>query len=201
VIGKLRGVVDSAGDDWAVIDVGGVGYHVYCTARTLRRLDRSGGSVQLFVDTHVREDHIHLYGFAEEEERSWFRLLQTVQGVGARVALAVLSALSPADLMQAVAAEDKAAITRVPGVGARTASRVVLELKDKVGAVAPAATRPMAPDTVAGKGASVEAVSALVNLGYSRSEAFGAVAAASRNLGAEAGVEALIRGGLKELAQ
>jgi Holliday junction DNA helicase RuvA len=197
MIAKLTGLVDSQGEDWAVLDVSGVGYLVFCSGRTLGTLPRRGETARLFIDTHVREDHIHLYGFAEAAERDWFRLLQSVQGVGARVALAILSALSAGELTQTIAAQDKVPLTRASGVGAKLAQRIVAELKDKVAAAVPG---PVSADAAAGNGEAQDAVSALVNLGYPRVEAFGAVAAATRELGGEAGVEALIRRGLKELA-
>lgn len=200
MIAKLTGLVDSQGEDWAVLDVGGVGYLVFCSGRTLGGLPRRGETARLFVDTHVREDHIHLYGFAEAAERDWFRLLQSVQGVGARVALAILSALSADDLTQTIAAQDKVPLTRASGVGAKLAQRIVAELKDKVVATVPSAVGAVGAGAAAGDGEAADAVSALVNLGYPRVEAFGAVAVASRELGGEAGIEALIRHGLKELA-
>ena len=199
MIAKLRGRLDSAGEDWAVVEAGGVGYLVYCSARTLRALPAPGQEAELHVETHVREDHIHLYGFADAEEREWFRTLQTVQGVGARVALGLLSALGPNDLTTAIAAQDQAALTRANGIGPKVAARILAELKDKalsvpVAAMAGPLTR--APDDAAG-----EAVSALVNLGYGRAEAYGAIVQAARALGGEAQLAALIRAGLKELTQ
>ena len=141
MIGKLTGLVDSSGDDWALIDVSGVGYQVFSSRRTLGRLPVRGDPVSLLIETHVREDHIHLYGFIDQAERDWFRLLGTVQGVGAKMALAILSALSPEELIQAIAAQDKTLLTRASGVGPKLAGRVVAELKDKVGnlALGPAA--------------------------------------------------------------
>ena len=202
MIGKLSGQVDSLGEDWVIIDVGGVGYLVFCSARTLSDLPASGGSVRLFVDTHVREDHIHLYGFALEEERRWFRLLQSVQGVGARVALAILSVLEPPRLAQAIASKDRNAISRANGVGGKLAGRIVSELRDSSG---PAASVPFAGSgmavVIAAGSPESDAVSALVNLGYRRGEATAAVAAASRKSGSDAKVEALIRGGLSELGR
>ena len=202
MIAKLSGRLDSAAEDRAVVDVGGVGYLVYCSGRTLRALPAPGGSVRLFVETHVREDHIHLYGFADEAERDWFRLLQTVQGVGARVALAVLSVLGPGDLVHAVAAQDKAAVSQANGVGGKLAGRIVSELRDVVGdlVLGPAGTT-SALAALAPVGAEADAVSALVNLGYRRSEAQAAVAGAARRSGADAPVDALIRAGLRELNQ
>jgi len=204
MIGKLTGVLESVGDDWALVDVRGVGYLVFCSARTLERAGRPGDGVSLLIETHVREDHIHLYGFADPAERDWFRLLSTVQGVGAKMALAVLSILSPADLIRAIAAQDKAALSRASGVGPKLAARIVAELKDKAGSLA------LGPVAALGGGASgagvgleaaaEDALSALVNLGYGRSEALGAVAEASRRLGAKAPLTALIKEGLKELS-
>lgn len=206
MIAKLTGKLDTVGEDWIILDVGGVGYLVFCSVRTLRSLPEKGGIVSLHIETHVREDHIHLYGFESVAARSWFTLLQTVQGVGAKVALGILSLYSGNELTQIVAAQDKTALTRVSGVGAKVAGRITAELKDKVAKmdlgpvafnaeVSSAAGAPKAQQTAAG-----DAVSALVNLGYGRADAFGAVAAAARTLGPEASVEALITAGLKELA-
>ncbi len=203
MIGKLTGRIDSSGDDWTLIDVGGVGYNLFASRRTLSLLPGAGEAASLLVETHVREDHIHLFGFIDQAERDWFRLLGTVQGVGAKMALAILSALPPEDLAQAIAAQDKAQLTRANGVGPKLAGRIVAELKDK------AAGRAFGPvagsQAVNGIGAvsgsdGEDAVSALVNLGYGRSEAFGAVAQASRRLGEGAPLEALVKEGLKELA-
>jgi holliday junction DNA helicase RuvA len=200
MIGMLTGVVDQVGSDSLVLDVNGVGYLVFASARTLGRAPVRGEPLRLLIETHVREDHIHLYGFADEAERSWFRLLTTVQGVGARLALAVLGVLVPDALVTAIMAQDKAALTRADGVGPKLATRIVNELKDKVGGIAlgPAAVTPAA--TEAG-GATADAVSALVNLGYTRTDAFGAVAQAAKRLGAEAKIDALIRAGLQELGR
>jgi Holliday junction DNA helicase RuvA len=162
-----------------------------------------GGGARLLIETHVREDHIHLYGFFDAAERDWFRLLTTVQGVGARLALAILSAVAANDLTLAIVAQDKAMLARADGVGPRLAARIVNELRDKVGGLVLAVTNAAEPTPQAASepGATGDAVSALVNLGYRRAEAFGAVAAASRRLGGEAKVDALIRAGLQELAQ
>ncbi len=197
MIAKLTGLLDQAGSESAVVDVGGVGYLVFCSARTLARMPAKGAPISLLIETHVREDHIHLYGFSEPAERDWFRLLTTVQGVGAKLALALLGALGPEDLMRAIAAADKASLARAPGVGQKLAQRIATELKDKVRAVAlgPAAVE------LPQRGSEVDAVSALVNLGYRRAEAFDAVIEAARQLGAGAPVDALIRAGLKELSQ
>jgi holliday junction DNA helicase RuvA len=206
MIAKLAGTVDSVGPDAAVIDVGGVGYLAYCSTRTIGRLPPPGGAARLLIETHVREDHIHLYGFVDAAERDWFRLLTTVQGVGARLALAILSAVMPEALVLAIAAQDKATLTRADGVGPRLAARIVNELRDKIGGLALASISPAAPVpggnlAPAEEGAGADAVSALVNLGYRRAEAFGAVAAAARRLGDDAALDALIRAGLQELGQ
>jgi Holliday junction DNA helicase RuvA len=203
MIAKLTGILDHIGPEGAVIDVGGVGYLAFCSTRTLGQLPPPGGAAKLLIETHVREDHIHLYGFFDTAERDWFRLLTTVQGVGARLALAILSAVAPNELTLAIVAQDKAMLARADGVGPRLAARIVNELRDKVGGLALAATNAAvpAPQAASDPGATGDAVSALVNLGYRRAEAFGAVAAASRRLGADAKVDALIRAGLQELAQ
>ncbi len=205
MIAKLAGTVDSVGSDGAVIDVAGIGYLAFCSTRTIGRLPPPGAAVRLLIETHVREDHIHLYGFIDAAERDWFRLLTTVQGVGARLALAILSAVTSEALLLAIVAQDKAVLAQADGVGPRLAARIVNELRDKVGGLAlmPSSPGPPAGDVVAigGEGAGADAVSALVNLGYRRSEAFGAVAAASRRLGGDAALDALIRAGLQELAQ
>jgi holliday junction DNA helicase RuvA len=200
MIAKLAGVIDQIGPEAAVIDVGGVGYLAFCSTRTISRLPTVGSTAALLIETHVREDHIHLYGFVDAAERDWFRRLTTVQGVGARLALAILSAVAPEQLGLAILAQDKAALTRADGVGARLAARIVNELRDKVGgtiASGPAA----APPAETSEGPAADAVSALVNLGYRRSEAFGAIAAAARRLGSGADAGALIRAGLQELAR
>jgi Holliday junction DNA helicase RuvA len=201
MIAKLTGVVDSAGGDSAIVDVNGVGYLVFCSARTLGKLPAKGGPVSLLIETHVREDHIHLYGFADTGEREWFRLLTTVQGVGAKLGLAILGALSPDDLARAIASSDKASLSRPSGVGPKLAARIASELKDKVKNMA---LGPITAELPAGEGANAavaDAVSALVNLGYRRPEAIDAVSAVARRLGDEAAVGALIRAGLQELGK
>jgi holliday junction DNA helicase RuvA len=204
VIAKLTGVVDSSGADWAIIDVGGIGYLTYCSGRTLAQLPGAGGRVSLVIETHVREDHIHLYGFADAPERDWFRMLTVVQGVGARVALALLSALSPARLAEAVLAGDRAVLTGAQGVGPKLAQRILTELRDKVDGLPVGLPGALPGSGAAAPGAAAgpleDAVSALVNLGYRRGEAFGAVSQAARRLGEDAAIEALITQGLKELA-
>lgn len=203
MIAKLVGVIDQIGPEAAIIDVSGVGYLAFCSTRTISRLPAVGSVASLLIETHVREDHIHLYGFVDAAERDWFRRLTTVQGVGARLALAILSAVAPDQLGLAILAQDKVALTRAEGVGARLAARIVNELRDKVGDVAAAATSsaPIAPGPDADAGPAADAVSALVNLGYRRIEAFGAVATAARRLGNGADAGALIRAGLQELAR
>jgi holliday junction DNA helicase RuvA len=208
MIAKLTGILDSGGADGAVVDVGGVGYLVFCSARTLRQLPGEGEAVRLVVETHVREDHIHLYGFIDDGERDAFRLLTTVQGVGAKLALAILGALSPDGLAAAIVAQDRAALAQAEGVGPKLAMRIVNELRDKISGLAlpppasinPGAT-PRAGVATPAAGGAADAVSALVNLGYRRVEAYAAVTRASRELGPGADLDALIRCGLKELAQ
>jgi Holliday junction DNA helicase RuvA len=205
MIGKLTGTVDSYGEDWVIVDVGGVGYQAFCPARTLQALPARGEPVTLAIETYLREDVIKLYGFSSDLEREWFRLLQTVQGVGARVALAVLGTLKPGEIATAVALQDKATLARAPGVGKRVAERIVAELRDKApqySSADPAVVRlradleeRRAPRPVA------EAVSALVNLGYAQVQASAAVAAAARAAGEAATTEQLIRAGLRELAR
>jgi holliday junction DNA helicase RuvA len=205
MIGKLKGVIDSYGEDFVIVDVGGVGYVAHCSARTLQALPGVGEPVTLSIETHVREDQIRLFGFLSDAEREWFRLLQTVQGVGTRVALSVLGTLKPGDLASAIAMRDKVAVARAPGVGPKVAERIVTELKDKAPAytaIDPATVRlagsiedKRAPQPVA------DAVSALVNLGYGEPQALAAIAAASRSAGEAADVAKLIRLGLKELAK
>ncbi|BAT61671.1 Holliday junction ATP-dependent DNA helicase RuvA [Variibacter gotjawalensis] len=205
MIGKLKGIIDSYGEDFAIVDVGGVGYVVHCSTRTLQALPQAGEPAVLSIETHVREDQIKLFGFTSDAEREWFRLLQTVQGVGTRVALSVLSTLKPADLANAVAMRDKAAVARTPGVGPKVAERIVTELKDKAPAFAdidPAVARlsgaldeKRAPQPLA------DAVSALVNLGYGQPQAAAAISAAAREAGEGAETAKLIRLGLKELAK
>ncbi|HEX5931229.1 MAG TPA: Holliday junction branch migration protein RuvA [Methyloceanibacter sp.] len=204
MIGKLTGRLECVSPSAAIVDVGGVGYEVTVGARTLAALPPPGEIVTLAIDTHVREDEIRLYGFATEHERAWFRALQTVQGVGAKIALAVLGTLSAADLANAVALQDKAQVGRAPGVGPKVAARIVAELKDKMPSLAPAIRpgRGFAPVAVLPEGlAARDAVSALTNLGYAHGEAAAAVTAAIGKAGREARAEELIRLGLRELAQ
>jgi Holliday junction DNA helicase RuvA len=200
MIARLRGRLDAAAEDCAVVDVGGVGYLVHCSGRTLQNLPRPGEAVDLHIETQVRSESITLYGFGDLGERSWFRLLQTVQGVGARVALAILTVLPPDGLMRAVASQDKAALARANGVGQRLAARIVAELKDRLTDL-PALAPVVAGLAVPSGGAADDALSALVNLGYGRSDAYAAVLRAAAGLGERPTVDALIRAGLQELAR
>ena len=204
MIGKLKGIVESLEPDGIVLDVHGVGYVVQCSTRTLQALPRRGEAAVLSIETQVREDAIRLYGFLSDAERDWFRLLQNVQGVGAKVALAILGLGAIGDLASAIALQDKAAIARAPGVGPRLAARITAELKDKMPALAavdPAAARLAGEEPLRGTPPAVQdAISALVNLGYGRPQAAVAVAAALKVLGDDAEAKTLIRRGLKELA-
>lgn len=199
MIAHLKGRLETTGVDTAVIDVGGVGYLVGASSRTLAALGPVGEGVMLHTEMLVGEDFIRLVGFATAAERDWFRLLTGVQGVGARVALAILSALEPGDLSRAIAAQDKAMVARANGVGPKLAERIVRELKDKVGGVA-LGTSGAGALPVAG-GVSADAVSALLNLGFRATEAAGAVAAAEEELGAGAGLDALVRLALRKAAK
>jgi Holliday junction DNA helicase RuvA len=204
MIGKLRGIVDGIGKDWVIVDVGGVGYEVSCPARTLSRLPAIGQPVTLIVETHVREDAIKLFGFLSEAERSWFRLLQNVQGVGTKVALSVLGVLEPHELANAIALQDKAQVGRAQGVGPKVAQRIVSELRDKApGLLAAGDIGPKIAGQPGGAKPSpiADAVSALVNLGYSAADAHMAVTSVAARLGEGAKTEELIRQGLKELAK
>jgi Holliday junction DNA helicase RuvA len=213
MIGKLRGKVDAIGESHLVIDVAGVGYEVQASARTLRNLKPSD-EVSLTIDTHVREDAIRLFGFTSEVERAWFRMLQNVQGVGAKVGLSVLGTLSPTELANAIALGNWQAVEQTPGVGKKLAQRIVAELKDKAPALtvsvlgAGAAVGAGGAATVGAVGAmpldgnaAAEAISALQNLGYQPSQASSAIAVAMQELGAEADTAKLIRRGLRELAR
>lgn len=206
MIGKLRGKVDAIGESFLIVDVNGVGYEVQASARTLRNM-KVGEDVTLTIDTHVREDAIRLFGFASEVERSWFRMLQTVQGVGAKVALGLLGTLSPRDLAGAIALSDWASVEQAPGIGKKLAQRIVAELKDKAPALSVAglhvpgiSQNGMAPAPLEGN-AAAEALSALTNLGYQPTQASGAIAVAAKELGEGADTAKLIRRGLKELAR
>lgn len=204
MIGKLKGTIDSVEDEALILDVGGVGYLVSASARTLRAIPGVGEEAELLIETHVREDAIRLYGFLTAGERDWFRLLQSVQGVGAKVALGILGALSTEALSAAVARQDKVMMARAPGVGPKLAARLVLELKDKAPAFAVvdfvhSESGPERAPKLAK--AAEDAVLALVGLGYARPQAAAAVAKISAQLGPATETAALIRAGLKELAQ
>ena len=205
MIGKLKGTIDSYGEDYVILDVQGVGYEVHCSSRTLQALPMAGEAATLSIETLVREDMIRLYGFRSDSEREWFRLLQTVQGVGAKVALAVLGTLPPAELANAIALRDKAQVARTPGVGPKVAERIVTELKDKAPLLAdvdPMAARLSGEiESRRASGPVADAVSALVNLGYAQPQAASAVASAMREAGEGATTQALIKLGLKELAK
>ncbi|MFL2770291.1 MAG: Holliday junction branch migration protein RuvA [Rhodospirillaceae bacterium] len=205
MIAKLTGLVDNIGEDWVVLDVGGVGYMLFCSSRTLTSIPQLGEAMSLFVETHVREDHIHLYGFATSSERNAFQLVNRVQGVGTKVALAILSAMSPEQLSNAVAAEDKVPFTSASGVGPKLAARLVTELKGKVDGVA-GGIEFLARATGEIKGTdnslalTEDAISALVNLGYGRADAFGAVSSVVRAENGTNTLDHLIRDALKELS-
>ncbi len=207
MIGKLTGRIDSVAEDHLILDVNGVGYFVHASARTLSLMPGIGGDVSLLIDTHVREDHFHLYGFANAAEQQWFRTLTTVQGVGVKMAMAILSALTPEQILTAIAAQDKKALTVVSGVGPKLAERIVIELKSqavKLGAAGfamPANSAPAKGKAAAKKEASAveDALSALVHLGYGRSEAFAAVMRIQQNV-PDAKLDVLIKESLRELA-
>jgi Holliday junction DNA helicase RuvA len=200
MIGKLAGIVDSIGDDHAIVDVGGVGYLVYCPSSTLSKLG-VGATIALAIETKVSEDAIRLYGFSTAEEREWFRLLQSVQNVGARVALNVLSALTTRELERALALGDKAAVGRAQGVGPKLATRIVTELKDKAPAMMLRGHGDEAvPAAVAPRGPEADAVAALIKLGYSQGQASESVARAARDLG-NAPTDQLIRESLRAMAR
>ncbi|MEE9301177.1 MAG: Holliday junction branch migration protein RuvA [Alphaproteobacteria bacterium] len=200
MIAKLTGLLDSTGPGWCVIDVGGVGYQVFCSSRTLETLGAVGKTVELRIKTQLRDESIRLFGFADPAEREVFRLLETVQGVGAKVALALLGVLTPDAMAHAIASEDRAALSQASGVGPRLAGRIIAELKDKLGAL-PGAPVPEGAPGARDASNRTDAASALMNLGYRPSEAHSAVAAAARSLGKEAPVPELVREGLKGLSQ
>jgi len=207
MIGKLRGKVDAIGEAHAIIDVNGVGYEVQCSSRTLRALEL-GQDVALTIDTHVREDAIRLFGFKSEVERSWFRILQQIQGVGSKVALSVLGTMAPQDLANAIALGNAAAVEETPGVGKKLAQRIVLELKDKAPTLSLASVNGVPVKSTGASGATThgaspaaEAISALVNLGYNPQQASAAVATGLAELGEAADTPRLIRRSLKELAR
>jgi Holliday junction DNA helicase RuvA len=205
VIGKLTGVIDSLNEEGLLLDVNGVGYVVHASSKTIGRLGAAGSNASILIETQVREDAITLFGFADHAERDWFRLLRGVQGVGGKVALAILSTLTPNDLVHAVAAQDKASVSRANGVGPKLAQRIVSELKDKAAGLELGAAANVVPLPAgkAGDGGDVvnDAVSALVNLGYRRAEAYGAVSKALASKEARPELNDLIVHGLRELSQ
>lgn len=213
MIGKLRGIIDTIYEDQLILDVAGVGYTIFCSAKTLNHLPAATHTASLLIETHVREDHIHLYGFASHEERQWFRTLTTVQGVGVRMALAILSVFTPKELITIIAAQDKKTLTEVSGVGPKLAERLVVELKSPVSKM----TLGLAHDSIETSGGTAfagtakssktssktsvveDAVSALSHLGYSRMEAFGAVSRIASSI-PDASIDELIKRALRELA-
>lgn len=204
MIGKLKGTIEEIGEDYVLVDVHGVCYVAYCSARTLSRLGSVGEACILFIETYVREDQIRLFGFMTALEREWFNIVQTVQGVGAKVALALLSTLTPAELANAIALQDRAAVSRAPGVGPKVAMRIVTELKNKAPAFAgDAANIGLKQELSEGVASApvADAVSALTNLGYSGDQAANAVAAAMKTAGEDADSAKLIRLGLRELSR
>ncbi|MCD1263087.1 Holliday junction branch migration protein RuvA [Shinella sumterensis] len=205
MIGKLKGTIDEIGEDHVVLDVHGVGYVAHCSARTLGKLGSTGEAAVLFIETYVREDQFRLFGFLTALEREWFRLLQSVQGVGSKVALAVLSTLTPGELANAIALQDKTAVSRAPGVGPKVAVRIMTELRNKAPAFSGEAGAAIGLKQELGEGVASapvsDAVSALTNLGYSRDQAANAIAAALKNGGEGADSAKLIRLGLKELSR
>jgi Holliday junction DNA helicase RuvA len=204
MIGKLKGLVDTIGDDYALIDVGGVCYQAFCSTKTLQNLPRVGEATVVFIEMLVREDMIRLYGFGSEGEKAWFNLLSTVQGVGARVALAILSTLSPSEISSAIALQDKAMMGRAPGVGPKLAVRLVTELKGKVPAGGAIDAGVLGLQSALGEGIAssniTDAVSALTNLGYSSAQASAALARIVGREGDDVATEKLIRLGLRELS-
>lgn len=202
MIGKLSGTIDNVSGSQVILDVNGVGYVVTCSARTLRQLGVNGTAATLRIETQVREDAISLFGFLTSEEQDWFKLLTTVQGVGAKVAMSILGSVSPDQLAAAIAAQDKSALTEADGVGPKLALRLVTELKDKVPAFMGklAAASGSSSVTALPNSAASDAVSALINLGYRRAEAFGAVSAVMREK-PSAKLDELIRLGLAELSR
>ncbi len=204
MIGKLKGTIEEIGEDYVLVDVHGVCYVAHCSGRTLSKLGSVGEACVLFIETYVREDQLKLFGFTSVLEREWFNLLQSVQGVGAKVALAVLSTLTPPELANAIALQDKTAVSRAQGVGPKVAVRIVTELKNKAPAYAGEAMN-IGLKQELGEGVAsapvADAVSALTNLGYSRDQAANAVAAAMKTAGEDADSAKLIRLGLKELAR
>ena len=202
MIGRLKGIIDGYGEDWVLVDVRGVGYHVQCSSRTLAALPPIGEAAVLAIETYVREDQIRLFGFASDTERDWFRLLLLVQGVGTKVALAILSVLGGDELARAIALQDKAAVSRAQGVGPKVAVRILNELKDKAAVMGADMnlSRVSAEIEASAPSAVTDAISALVNLGYARIQAGTAVAKVRAEAGEGADAAELIQRGLKELS-
>ena len=202
MIAKLKGNVDQIGDTWLIIDVNGVGYLVFCSDRTLSNFSINDSNVTLLIDTHVREDQIRLFGFINYEEKEWFRLLQSVQGVGARVALSILSVLNPSQLTEAMTFQNSSVFTQVSGVGAKIAQRIITELKDKVPSFAQQNSvreqNNIDESNKLSQAAIKDAVSALVNLGYKEYDAFQAIAKLGNN--SQMPLEELVKKGLQQLS-
>ncbi len=204
MIGKLKGIVEEIGADYILVDVQGVCYVAHCSERTLTEVGKIGESCTLFIETYVREDQLKLFGFAKALERDWFLLLQTVQGIGAKLALALLSALTTTQLANAISLQDKTTLAKTPGVGPKAAERIVLELKNKLPknlADEGNATQWKDMGSVQGATPLAEAISALTNLGYSRDQAANAISVAVREIGTDADSVKLIRIGLRELSK
>ena len=200
MIGKLTGRLDAVSDNGAIIDVGGVGYSVFTSSRTMSQLGSIGEVVTVLVETHVREDHIHLYAFYSDDEKRWFQTLQTVQGVGSKAALAILSALTSEDIMNSLLSEDKTMFVRADGVGQKLAARIVSELKDKVDGFFAGNVNNIQTTTSPDNSLIADAISAMVNLGFSRFEAQKAVSKASNYKANIETLDKLIAATLKELA-
>ncbi len=200
MIGRLRGIIDVVEDDHIILDVGGVGYLVFCSGNALRKLPEKGAEVSFFIETHVREDHFHLYGFLDKAEQEWFLTLNGVQGVGTRMAMAILSAMTPQQIINALVLQDKAAFKAISGVGPKLSERLITELKSKVKNMQAETLSPAATKALSGSASTHDAISALINLGYSRGEAYNVISRISgKNEKLE--VSELIREGLKELAR
>jgi holliday junction DNA helicase RuvA len=200
VIAKLRGILDTIGEDWLILDVNGVGYLVYASSRLLSQLPECGQPIQLLIEPVLRNEQTHLFGFSSRTDQEWFRLLTTVQGVGAKVALAIQSALSGEELTQAIIHQDKTMISRADGVGPKLASRIAAELKDKVNLFSVSSANLAVSPTIQSGGSIQDAISALENLGYRRAEASAAIAQAVATLGHDQDTPHLIRQALSHLS-
>lgn len=204
MIGKLKGIVDETSDDYVLVDVNGVCYVVHCSERTIANAGNIGDPVTLFIETYVREDQLKLFGFASAFERDWFLLLQFVQGIGAKLALALLSKLSPGQLANAIALQDKGLLSKTPGVGPKAAERIVLELKNKLSKnLSDQGDAVVYQDLGGAKTLApvAEAISGLTNLGYSRDQAANAISAVIKEVGQEVDTTKLIRLGLRHLSK